>query len=494
MAAYNAPLVGAIVSDSGSGTLTPPLPASWAPGMLLKLTAASRGAGQTLATPAGWTPVASLTTLGSTFVYLKIAEAGETSPTLDFSSNSYQQAQITAFGGDVYTDITSIIHQALTGSSTSSGASLTDITPTLDECLLIWIFRKSKTSTSDGIAFTPPAGVTEIAESSPNGTAQSLWIGYEQQTTKTARTGLSLTQVGTTESQNRQCIVIAVKTQAPAASDPVIDTVTSPMTDGQAFTITGSFSASGNTLLINGVSHTIGTQNATTITGTLAHGDRFYGASSIVVVNSAGRVSNEVLVQVNTAATEKYVDIGPTDQLYPSENRVNASPDLVEGIQLRYRNVTNAALATTVITERGDIIVDPTVEATPVTLDVAGFDGTTWSAFTTLTVQRGGVAPVFTPTIGNVSLNVGDAPAVVVGSSFFTGGAIYSIAPAVPAHWSFDAGSGRLVVPATVAGNFGSFTITATNAQGGTASNAFTVTVTAGSVRPRPRRGRRDSG
>lgn len=62
---------------------------------------------------------------------------------------------------------------------------------------------------------------------------------------------------------------------------------------------------------------------------------------------------------------------------------------------------------------------------------------------------------------------------------YFSGATSYAIDPAVESGWSFDTGTGILEIDTDDEDTFGPYTVTATNAQGDTESNAFTVRVSA---------------
>lgn len=64
-------------------------------------------------------------------------------------------------------------------------------------------------------------------------------------------------------------------------------------------------------------------------------------------------------------------------------------------------------------------------------------------------------------------------------SAYFANAVTYAIAPALEAGWAFDVNTGILTIDTDDEDTFGPFTVTATNANGDTASNAFDVAVTA---------------
>lgn len=64
-------------------------------------------------------------------------------------------------------------------------------------------------------------------------------------------------------------------------------------------------------------------------------------------------------------------------------------------------------------------------------------------------------------------------------SVYFANATSYAISPAVEAGWSFNTSSGMLTIDTDDEDTFGPFTVTATNANGDTDSNAFTVRISA---------------
>jgi hypothetical protein len=62
-------------------------------------------------------------------------------------------------------------------------------------------------------------------------------------------------------------------------------------------------------------------------------------------------------------------------------------------------------------------------------------------------------------------------------SDYFSGADTYAIDPAVETGWSFDTNTGVLEIDTDDEDTFGPFTVTATNPNGDTDSNAFSVIV-----------------
>ena len=85
--------------------------------------------------------------------------------------------------------------------------------------------------------------------------------------------------------------------------------------------------------------------------------------------------------------------------------------------------------------------------------------------------------PVFTGPIPDITGNLGDADIVTSLGNYFAGATSYSILPAIEAGWSFDTDTGVLTVDTDVAGTFGTYVVTGTNAGGSDDSNAFNVII-----------------
>jgi hypothetical protein len=87
-------------------------------------------------------------------------------------------------------------------------------------------------------------------------------------------------------------------------------------------------------------------------------------------------------------------------------------------------------------------------------------------------------APVQEVTIPNFAFPEDTGNHLINFSVYFSGATSYSIAPAVEAGWSLVAGTGVLTVDTDDTDTFGPYTVTATNAEGDTDSNTFTISVT----------------
>jgi hypothetical protein len=84
--------------------------------------------------------------------------------------------------------------------------------------------------------------------------------------------------------------------------------------------------------------------------------------------------------------------------------------------------------------------------------------------------------------LNNLLEGAGASPPVLLGqipnlSDYFSGADTYAIDPAVETGWSFDTNTGVLEIDTDDEDTFGPFTVTATNPNGDTDSNAFSVIV-----------------
>jgi hypothetical protein len=86
-------------------------------------------------------------------------------------------------------------------------------------------------------------------------------------------------------------------------------------------------------------------------------------------------------------------------------------------------------------------------------------------------------APELIGTIPTLSATFGTGTHQFDLSAYFSGADTYAIDPAVEAGWSFDVNTGVLEIDTDDENVFGPFIVTASNANGDTASNAFTVRV-----------------
>ncbi len=88
-------------------------------------------------------------------------------------------------------------------------------------------------------------------------------------------------------------------------------------------------------------------------------------------------------------------------------------------------------------------------------------------------------SPVLVGTIPNIVHTYNTGTHSYALGAYFLGADSYAIAPAVETGWTFNTVTGELVIDTDAVATFGPFTVTATNGNGDTPSNAFTVEVVA---------------
>lgn len=103
---------------------------------------------------------------------------------------------------------------------------------------------------------------------------------------------------------------------------------------------------------------------------------------------------------------------------------------------------------------------------------IKGFFSYQYSVTTATVVTR----PVFSGTVPNVTISVGDPDEVIDFSTYFAGATSYSIVPS-EVTWAFNTSTGLLTIPSNY-GLYGYFVVYAHNASGDANTNAFTVSVT----------------
>jgi hypothetical protein len=107
---------------------------------------------------------------------------------------------------------------------------------------------------------------------------------------------------------------------------------------------------------------------------------------------------------------------------------------------------------------------------------ITGFAG---GAFINVEQAAAGDPPVLLGQIPNLSALFDSGTHQYDLSVYFSDATTYAIDPAVETGWSFDTNTGVLEIDTDDEDTFGPFVVTATNANGGTDSNAFTVRVSA---------------
>lgn len=117
-------------------------------------------------------------------------------------------------------------------------------------------------------------------------------------------------------------------------------------------------------------------------------------------------------------------------------------------------------------------------------LGISGYSQVVYGSF----AGKAASPPVFSGTISDISVKVNSGTTQYDYSSYYSGVVdSYSIDPAVPAGWSFNTSTGVLTVVPSTKGEFGPFTVTATNTGGTADSNAFNAAVTEAGAGASPR-------
>lgn len=206
--------VGVVGTDGGGAAIVPAMPAGFQVGDLLLLWTGARTTSETLATPAGWKLLSLDSAATNIKLYGRFAQAGDTGPSIDWSSTSYAWAQIAAFSGGTYTDINTIVHSTRENAGTSANPSCGTMTVTQDNCLIIASGMKQKTATSDGTALNTRAGYTAIDSLCAAGTVACEGWQYLQQTTAANTSGANFTYTATQESALYRSTQIALRSVA----------------------------------------------------------------------------------------------------------------------------------------------------------------------------------------------------------------------------------------------------------------------------------------
>src|ERR1700738_1092080 len=139
MSAYTFHDVGAFFSLGASGgNMTPAMPAFNVNELLLLET----GVNSISISPpsiSGWTKLSPNTNEKGAALYGRIAQLGDTSPTFQWDAGHQAYSRICSFGGDVYTDLSTIVATSNDRSANTSGAIsvLATGAPALANCMAI---------------------------------------------------------------------------------------------------------------------------------------------------------------------------------------------------------------------------------------------------------------------------------------------------------------------------------------------------------------------
>lgn len=219
MTGYTLGTVGTASNNGTGNDFSANMPSSFSANDLLIGVSRARGSSDTFTTPSGWTALLNAVLgNGSISVFAKIAAGGDAAPTISWAGSGQVYCQIMNWTGDVYTDLSTIVHVSNTITGTASTCTVPSATVSLDNCLILGVAGKNKTATSDGAFITVSGAFAEVAQSVPSGGGTHMnAIGFVQQTTATNISQTDWTDdVG--ENLSRSGVTLALKSQAPGAS------------------------------------------------------------------------------------------------------------------------------------------------------------------------------------------------------------------------------------------------------------------------------------
>lgn len=195
------------------------MPGTWSAGDLLILTAGASSAGTvSITTPSGWRL---FDARGSHHgIYGRIAQGGDSAPTITFSDTGIHSAEISAYGGDVYTDLDTILVASNDRFATGNFLALPALNAAthgfnVANCLVIAYLARSKTSTSNGTTFAVPSNFTVADVSVPAGFFDAGQVSYWQQTTQTDIAQADIAITGSSESVAASGVIVALRSAAP---------------------------------------------------------------------------------------------------------------------------------------------------------------------------------------------------------------------------------------------------------------------------------------
>jgi hypothetical protein len=205
--------VGTLATGTTS-PLAPGQPATgWTTGNLALLIASTRAGAVTVDSIAGWQEL--VADGGRIKVFGRILQPGDTAPSVTYTgAGSQRRAQLCVFSGDVYSDITTIVHAATATTTIPATFPYEALTITDPNCLVLIVGFKYKTATSDGATVNNEAGFTRIdSAGAAGGQMHHVW-DYVQQTSAVNVTAGEWDFTGTTETLETRRATLALKSLA----------------------------------------------------------------------------------------------------------------------------------------------------------------------------------------------------------------------------------------------------------------------------------------
>jgi hypothetical protein len=199
------------------------LPPSYAVGDLLVLAALARTSSETITVDNGYSLIHKSTGSGQS-LFGKIATSSEVAPTATYSGTTRHVAQIAAFRG-VDTNFTSPNATAQSSLGSNTALNYPALTPTVDNCLVLYFGRYTQNTTGSNLSSDPISGFTEIGDVHENqGTTSSVYFvwDYQIQTTATAISSGSWPLLSTPDGNTQQTIAVALAAASGGGSSATI--------------------------------------------------------------------------------------------------------------------------------------------------------------------------------------------------------------------------------------------------------------------------------
>lgn len=228
MGAYIHRATSARTQSQGSNTHQAPMPVHDTGDLLIWTPGANSTSTETITgVTGGW--VGPVGTRGNHHsIYLRIAEsAAVTGPTATYSGTGIHSGAVSAFGGDVYTDLNTILvatNNRFQSQTSLAAAALSNATHGFDEagCLVFQYLARSKTATGNGSTYAAPTGFTVVDAAIPAGTADAGQVSYQQQTLQVDIAQENVVITGTAETVGNTGVIIALRSAATGTTGIVV--------------------------------------------------------------------------------------------------------------------------------------------------------------------------------------------------------------------------------------------------------------------------------
>jgi len=225
MAGYSYVAAGAFTSALAGGNMSPAMP-SFSAGNLLLLQTGVNSVSLGAPSITGWTKLTTNGTAPCECLYGRIAVAGDTSPTFQWDGSHQAFARIASFGGDVYTDLTTIVSVESERATNASGkiAVAATAAPSQSNCMVIRGGHCLKTSTNNGSSFADwitDHGIYSLINSTQlvqSGTAMAAALWYATQTSPASTSSDTAALTNTDTSANTQGFTVVLQPLAAARS------------------------------------------------------------------------------------------------------------------------------------------------------------------------------------------------------------------------------------------------------------------------------------